>query len=252
MNLSFSILSNQASQWILAFYGYGQDANVFKPLAEKIKSKYNILVIDLPYQDVTKPIDKNQFKLFIEDIMNTYKIKEVNGISYSMGSRFNLLLGECLPDKLKTMILMAPDGIKIRAWNRFASSTMIGNWIYRYLVKSENAYLNFITILYKIKLMPKSMYAFSKWHMRDISSRKKVYNSWLNMKKLIPNIKTIHKQKISHPFEMIAYFGKYDHIIKEASMKKLAKKIPSCKIVLLNKGHNLLDKELFDDISLHL
>ncbi len=252
MNLSYSILTHDAEEWIFAFYGYGQQAEVFLPLAEKIKAKYNLLVVDLPYQNDLPVIEKKQFEFFINELIKKYQVKKITGISYSMGSRFNLVMAECLPEKIEKLILVAPDGIHLRWWNKIATNTSLGHFLFSYFVKSEDVYLNLLSLLYNVKLIPKSMYAFSKWHMRDTECRTKVYHAWMNMKQLIPDLDTLNKVKTEHNFDIIAYFGKEDTIINGTCVKKLATKIPSANIVLLNKGHNLLDIELFNDIIQHL
>jgi poly(3-hydroxyalkanoate) synthetase len=96
------------------------------------------------------------------------------------------------------------------------------------------------------------MYAFSKWHMRDIENRNRVYNIWMNMKLLSPDLKRINQNMRQNNFKMTAYFGEQDHVIRKESIKKLRRTIPTAKVVIINKGHNLLDEHLFVDIAQHL
>ncbi len=252
MPLTYSILSTHAEKWIFAFYGYGQQAEVFRPLAEKLNGKYNIVVIDLPIEPQDNMMEKIDFMLFLDELITRYSIKKITGLSYSMGSRFNLVMAEQRPELIDKLILVAPDGIRMRLWNKFSTSTYLGNIIFRYLVDSRHAYANAISLLYRLKLMPKSMYAFSKWHMRDRACRTKVYNAWINMKKMIPDMALLRQQKEVYGFDMIAYFGKIDTIIDQDCLQTLVRKIPTAKIVSLNKGHNLLDAELFDTIAEHI
>ena len=248
MKISYSLLSSNAEKWVIAFYGYGQQADVFAPLAKTLEGKYNLLVIDLPLAVEPTAIEKKTFITFLEELTTLYQIKKITGVSYSMGSRFNLVMAECRPDLIEKLILVAPDGIRMRIWNRFSTSTLLGTYIFRYLVESKNAYATWIRFLYQLKLMPKSMYAFSKWHMRDLECRSKVYNAWMNMKKMIPTLRTLRINQSRYAFDIIAFFGESDSIINHACRKKLARHIPSAKIVTLKKGHNLLDEELFNTI----
>ena len=98
-------------------------------------------------------------------------------------------------------------------------------------------------------LMPKSLYTFSKWHMRDATTRMKVYHSWMNLRSLIPNLNIFERLIQKHAFPVVAYFGLQDKIINHACRKQLARKVPSANIILLNKGHMLADAELFADIT---
>lgn len=249
MSFSYSLLTEGAGEWIFAFYGYGQQSSVFRPLAAKLEGKYNVLVIDLPYEELPQAIRKNEFANFLQDLFKKFRIQKVTGISYSMGSRFNLVMAECLPSIMSKIILVAPDGVRIRLWTKLATRTWAGSMVFRYLVESEHAYLNIVTLLYRLKLMPSSMFAFTKWHMRDKPNRLKVYHSWMNMRKLVPDLELINRNAREHHLDLIAYFGKEDKVINEYCMNRLSAKIPSAKIVQLNKGHSLLDKELFHDIA---
>lgn len=249
MSLSYSILSEGAGEWVFAFYGYGQQASVFRPLSAKLKGRYNVLVIDLPYEELPEAISKQAFTTFLQELIHKFNIRKVTCISYSMGSRFNLVMAECLPSFISKMILVAPDGIRIRLWTKIATKTWIGKGIFCFLVHSENAYLNIVTLLYRLRLMPSSMYAFTKWHMRDKPNRLKVYHSWMNMRKLSPDLEGINRNKTAFHFDLIAWFGKDDKVINLQCMKRLAARIPSTKIIVLEKGHGLLSKELLEEIG---
>ncbi len=250
--LNHQILSRQAKQWVIAFHGYGQQASVFEPLAKMIDTKYNFMVIELPIESYAKAIQKMDFRNYIETLLKEYNIEKMTAISYSMGSRFNLCIAELLPQRLQKIITVAPDGVRMRIWNRFSTNTGLGRLLFRYFVRNKNAYQNLLSILYKIKFMPSSLYAFSKWHMRDTHTRTKVYNAWMNMKNLIPNLKVVEQNIRQYQIPIMAYFGKDDQVIDRACMKKMKKYIPSATIIEMDKGHNLLDKDLFKNIAAQL
>ena len=247
MLLTHDILSQESTQWIIAFYGYGQDAAVYKDLGKKLSASYNLLVINLPYDAKECSIEKVHFINYIEELCTQYNIQQFIGLSYSIGSRFNLIIAECLPQRLKQLILIAPDGVQISLWNRFATSFM-GKYLFRLFVKHNNIYMRLLTITYRVHIIDKSMYAFSKWHMRDEMNRQKVYHVWMNTRKLIPNLSIISNQQKKYGFNIIAFFGKHDKIIYASRHLHLRKKIPTAKIMLLNKNHQMLDNELFDQI----
>lgn len=248
MRFNYSVLSNLANRWLIAFYGYGQAAEVYKPFAVKLEKEYNVLVIDLPYQSLDAPIEKQEFISFVKSLMHKYGFTQFVGLSYSMGSRFNLVLAECIPESVSKLILLAPDGIRIRFWNRLSTQTSIGNYLFKVLANHPVAFEKISEFIYNIKLITKSMYAFSKWHMRDQQNRLRVYHAWMNMKKMIPDLDQINSNTQKYHFEILAYFGKYDEVINSGCMKKLAFKIPSAHINLVNKGHSLLDEDMFEEV----
>ncbi len=249
MSFSYHILAKSTDQWVIAFYGFGQQKEVFVPLAKKLAKKFSFVVIDIPLQENKHGNHKKHFAKFLQDLIEKYKIQHVTGISYSMGSRFNFCMLEAIPSYIRRAIFVAPDGIKIRYWNRLATETYIGHALFSYFVHHPTAYLALIGFLHQIKLLPDQLYAFSKWHMRDEMARKKVYHAWMNMRKIIPDWSLIQQQVATYQPSLCAYFGQKDQVIKLQYANLLHRKLPSTEIIRVNKGHNLLDEELFDDIA---
>lgn len=246
---SYTILSRDADEWIFAFYGYGQHAEVYQPLADQLKSTHNVVVIDLPYQQINTSLEIEEFTFFIRHLIALYQIKKISSISYSLGSRLNLIMAQNFPGLVSKMILVAPDGIVIRFWNRIATRTWMGKNIFKLFVAHPHLFLNLIHFFFRCGLMKKSMYAFAKWHMRDQPSRLKVYHAWMNLKNFVPQLQTIQQNCSTGQMSITAFFGEHDSVINRSCMKRLQKNIPSAKIVVLNKGHNLLDEQLFEDIA---
>ncbi len=249
MPFTYHILSQSTSQWVIAFYGFGQQKEVFNYLAKKLEKKYSFLVVDIPLQDANEDILKEHFLTLLNELIKKFDIKQVIGISYSMGSRYNFAMLEVIPTVMQSAFFIAPDGVKIRYWNHLATHTKLGHALFSYFVHHSSAYLSLIGFLHKVKLLPDQLYAFSKWHMRDEMSRKKVYHVWMNMKNITPNWHLIQKNVKLNQIKVLAYFGNKDQVIKLKYANLFHQKLPSAQIIQLNKGHNLLDEELFDDIA---
>lgn len=238
-----------ATHWIFAFYGYGQQKEVFDLMASLCAGKYGFIVFGLPYQKQNQLFSKEDFFAQMQHIIEQFRIEKITGISYSLGSRYNLMLAEYFPEKLKAMFLVAPDGVKINFWNRLATTSIAGQKLFRWLMQHPAAYIKMLTLIYKAGLLPKSLYAFSKWHVRNRDNSMMVYNTWMNMKKMIPDLKHINRQKSKHQFLLYAFFGNQDPVIRTDRMIRLKRMIPTALIIELNKGHNVLDDKLFHHIA---
>ncbi|MBK8146512.1 MAG: alpha/beta hydrolase [Bacteroidetes bacterium] len=191
----------QASDhWILAFYGFGQEAQVYSKMIERTNERFGFVVVDLPYQEFEKAETKTDFLTTLTHIINENKIKKLSGISYSMGSRYNLILAELIPNLLDKLILIAPDGIHINFWNQLATSSLLGKPLFKYLMHHPEQYTQLLNILYWLHFLPRNIFLFSKMHTRDVMHSKKVYNTWMNMKNMIPNLQKIKaaQEKIFH------------------------------------------------------
>ena len=249
MTFHISPHSYQHKQWIFAFYGFGQHALVFDYFIQLTKKNYGCIVIDLPYHEACNEKTKEAFADKIKEIIQQNHIEKIIGISYSMGSKYNLVLAEDLAMYIDKIILIAPDGIKINFWAKLATSTIAGNFLFKFLMSHLHIYIKIITILYSSKLLSKTMYSFVKWHVRNKESAMNVYHSWTNMKNIVPDLKAINANQKKYQFDILAYFGKFDEVIHQNIAKKLVKEIPNTKIIELEKTHKLLDDNLFNHIA---
>ena len=249
MGFTYKLLHRSTNNWIIAFYGFGQQASVFQPLADKLYDSHSFIVVDLPLQSPDGSISKKSFGEFMQTLVDKYQIKAITTIAYSMGCRFALCLPEFVPLQLEEMILIAPDGIHIRFWNRWATNTRIGHSLFRFFVKSSFAYPTLLTTLRLFRLIPKPLYLFSKWHMRDKASREQVYNAWMNMRDMLPNWDIASDTVKKYFIAISAYFGVHDKVIKQTYARKLYYKFTKVDIVLVDKRHNILDEDVMNDIA---
>jgi pimeloyl-ACP methyl ester carboxylesterase len=67
-----------------------------------------------------------------------------------------------------------------------------------------------------------------------------LYQVWMSTRLLLPNLRRI-KAKINPAMPIHLFMGRYDNIIPLASGLRLQRKIPSIKLHIVDKGHNLLD-----------
>lgn len=244
MQLTATILCREASEWMLIFSGYGQDPLSWKEFAHRCQPDFNVMVISLPSGSGIPVVTKPDFCESIRDLMEQHGMKAVTVISYSMGSRFSLVMAECMPERIRMIIMMAPDGILRLTWNRVATNTFIGHWLFRQFVFHETVYLALIGLGYKLGLLTKSLYSFSKWYMRDRAAREKVYDTWMLMRKMQPDLENVNQHQQQYGFAVLAYFGMKDAVIRPQAAKRLRLKIRAANIVMLDKGHQLMDAEM--------
>lgn len=246
---SHSIFGGQKKQWLVAFYGYGQSEAVYEKLYEKIEKTHNLLVIHNPMQDYHTDLQADDLKKYLEALFQELDVKTFHSVSYSMGSRLNLYLPQFFGKSLSKIIIIAPDGITFNFWNRVAISTPWGRRIFKYFVENGTVYMKALLFFYKIGVVNKSMYAFSKWNMRDDIRRKNVYNAWMNMRFLRPDLKKINRHIEANGIKLISYFGKKDLVIPLSVQKRCVRFFPNQKHVLIESDHNILNEKLFTIIA---
>lgn len=246
------LYGGKKSQWLIAFYGYGQSASVYEALFKQIQSTYNLLVIDNPMQDYQQDIHPTDFRDALQQLLVQYDISTFNTISYSMGSRLNLYIPIFFPEKVNKMMLVAPDGIVTNFWNRAAVNTPWGQRLFYFFVQHGDAYVKTLTFFHRLGIVNKSLYAFSKWHMRDITRRRNVYNAWMNMRLLRPDLLRVQQVIDGHHITLITFFGRQDPVISPVIQRKCAMAFPAASHRWLEGDHNLLNMELFSIIAKEL
>lgn len=231
-------------EWVIAFYGYGQSAQVYEPLYERIKEKKNLLVIDLPSFDYEDDIYPEDLKEYISALLDQNNIKKFQSVSFSIGGRLNLFMPLFFSDQLSKLIVVAPD-IGVNFWNKLATHTIVGSALFRFFVQRENVYLSLINFLHKMGLLHKAVYTFTKWSMRDKVQRTKVYNTWMNMRRLVPKLTIVQQCIENHKMDMVTYFGKQDKLITKQIYTTCKKEFPNAKHNLLDIDHNLMKPDFF-------
>jgi pimeloyl-ACP methyl ester carboxylesterase len=246
-----TIIDNNTSNWIICFCGYGQSSSIFLPLNSKLDYNCNFVLIDYNVENV-HAISKQAFANYIEELCKQYAIQKTSIISFSLGGRYNLCLLELLPQYITQSIAIAPDGVVINSWNKIAMNTTVGNSIFKYLVYHPTIYLKLINILYALKLLPKSVFTFIKWTMRDVENRKKVYTSWMQTKYIKPDLDIVANNCKKYTITLTCILGEKDVIIKPVVGEKLIKKCPMAKCIKIDVDHNMLNENLYNQLALLL
>lgn len=246
---SHTIWGGEKDKWLIAFYGYGQSASVFNGLYENIKDTHNMIVVDNPMQDYKQDINPEDLDLYLSNLFDQKRITNFQTVSYSMGSRLNLYLPIFFQDRLKKIILIAPDGISTNFWNRVAVSTPWGRKLFHVFTRPGNLYLNTLLFFHKIGIVNKSLYAFSKWNMRDDKRRKNVYNAWMNMRFMRPILKDVNNYIIKNKIELVTYFGSDDPVIPMSVQQRCKKFFPNGRHIIVDGDHNILVPTFFKQLA---
>ncbi len=248
MKLHYTITNNNASQWLLCFYGYGQQIDVFDTICNEVKNRYNIIRFDLDYT-AEEVLTKAELQKDILELLVENNIKQCTLLSFSLGGRFNFCIMELLPQYIIKSIAIAPDGIKVNKWNMFGTKTILGKKLFQFFVFHPSFFQKLIKVSYTIKVFPKTLYTFCKWHMRDLKNRKRVYAIWMQTQDLVANLKVVKKNIDTYGIECIAVFGLHDEIIHNGVVKKFKLFFPDQKIIYLPQNHNLLNIECSKKIA---
>jgi pimeloyl-ACP methyl ester carboxylesterase len=207
----------------LAFHGFGRpvdDYALFEPL---LKPNYRLVSVSLfahgenyfPEERVeNNPLTKEEWKEMLRAFLHFLNTDKVHYIGYSMGGRVVMMSCLLLPESVGSVLLIAPDGLKINNLYRFASGTSLGRRLSSALVENPSPLFRVADFLLKVKILHPKLHRFVYVHMDTLEKRRQVFDAWLIYKQLFPDLNKLAKLIEKNRWEWHMIFGKYDSVIK--------------------------------------
>jgi pimeloyl-ACP methyl ester carboxylesterase len=213
------------------FHGFGQDNNSFFPLSQVISSQYTAYVFDLYFHGQSrwghseKPLEKEHWRETLEEFFKQNKIDCFSLAGYSLGGKFALATLEAFPEKTKTLVLLAPDGIKTSFWYNLATYPLAFRKIFKSMIDHPERFQAIAKILYRWGIVKKGVLKFAEFQMNTKEKRAKVYFSWVVFRHLKFDLDKIAILINHHKISLTVVVGQYDQVIKPKSMERLLRKV---------------------------
>jgi pimeloyl-ACP methyl ester carboxylesterase len=243
-------------QKAICLHGYDEDATRFFFLEKYAGHAFTFFSIDLPFHGQTQWNEGLTFTH--EDLQAIIHIIVGNStaitlLGFSMGGRVALSLYESSPDRIKKMMLLAPDGLKVNTWYWLATQIKLGNRIFSYTMKHPGWFFTVIKLFNKLKLVNASIVKFVNYYIGNKEIRLLLYQRWTTLRKLKPHHKKIKSLIREHKTDLKLIYGKYDRIIPFSLGEKFQKGIESyCTVSVINAGHQLLHEKHVQELVPHL
>lgn len=236
---------------IVCFHGFGRKAEDFEVFQPLLKENQRMVAINLfahegsvfPQDRIdNEPLLVSEWKELLEKFFKREHIASFDMIGYSMGGRVAMKTLELVPERVKSLLLIAPDGIKINVMYRFASGTLIGKWLYRKLIHNPKPLFWTTDALHKLKLISDKLHRFAYVHQDTQAKRQLVYDAWMIHKNMFPDLENVARIiREGKSFNMV--FGKHDSVITPALGKKMSGIIGSDKHYFeIEAGHQLMNE----------
>lgn len=237
---------------LFCLHGYGEDGNSFAFLEKHLGAFYALYAIDFPFHGLTVWNEKEPFTandlITILQLIQHDEDKKYSLLAYSMGGRAAMHLLHHMPEKIKQVALVAPDGLHINFWYWITTQTTFGNKAFLYTMKNPGWFFWFINAISKLHIYDKSIIKFVHYYLDDKEQRMLLYKRWTNMRKINADLSLIKKLCAEKNIKLNFLFGKFDHVIlsKRADVFKQAKNIS---IKVIEAGHQLLKEKYANVIT---
>ncbi len=237
---------------LLAFHGYGDDANIFLPIRQYLEDDYTVLSVDLPHHggsnwQTDELFDRHGLITMVNELMHTYHVSKVSLMGYSMGGRVCLSVIEQQPQCIDRVALIATDGLTVNFYYYFFTKTAVGRKMFNHMLERPGKYLGVIEWLKKKNLVDGSRYKFVMHFLGSEENRSFLQKVWPNTSDLMPAPDRVKKMIRKYRIQVAVFMGAHDKIIPLAHAHRFKKGLDTVRVFVLDKGHRL-----FDDTNAHL
>jgi pimeloyl-ACP methyl ester carboxylesterase len=247
VSLHYSIYG-EGSIPIFFFHGFGLTGLIFEELEKVLPTEYIVYNFDLPHHGKTQwkegeePITHEFWKELIEAFCKENRIQAFSLLGYSIGARLVWSTALSFPDRVKEIIVMAPDGIKNSLWYSMATGSSFSRMIFKKMLL-KNYIQNFLKIGQFFHLAPKITVRFAESQLVTAEQRSRVYYTWVIFRKLIVVPEILGARINQHHIPLTIYLGAQDRIITFTTIESLTNKLKQKNVITLQAGHsNLISK----------
>ncbi|RPD40429.1 alpha/beta fold hydrolase [Chitinophaga barathri] len=249
-NSEFSgIVTGSGSELLICFHGFGESGSHFGAMEAALGNIFTIVALDMPFHGKTvwnegRVFEKSDLTALVEKILEKFGKQTFSLMGYSMGGRLALCIVEEMAARIIHLVMAAPDGLRNNPWHMFATQTTIGNRIFLYNTHHPGLFFRLLTLWRRWGLLNESVYKFAFYSMDKVEKRQLVYNVWTVMRKLMPSRRRCKRLMARYNIDTILIFGRYDRVIPPAFGERFADGAFPCKMLVLDKGHQLISEEL--------
>lgn len=244
-------------QLLLCFHGFGESAMHFNCLEPALGNRFTIVALDMPFHGSTqwregRPVKPADLDALVGKILERFSQQRFSLMGYSMGGRLALCIVEQMSGQIDHVILAAPDGLKNNPWHLFVTQTSLGNRLFYYNTYHPKLFFRLLSLWRKWGFLNESVYKFVSHRMDKPEKRQLVYQVWTNMRRMMPDKKRCRQLMKVNNIDTVLLFGRYDRVIPPILGERFADGSFPCKVLVMDKGHQLLSEALGFLISKNL
>lgn len=234
---------------VVCLHGHGRKANDFDFIAT---DKRRVISIHLfhhgnsifPEERIEKnPLQPKEFIYLFQMILDQEIIKDFHLFAFSQGGRFSLCLIPFYGKQLKTITLIAPDGMDNNSFYNWSSRQKWARILFRHWEKDTSNLITLSNIATKVKLMRPKVKAFVHEFASDKHTFKRASLTWRSFREVLPNNTAISKTIKENKIPFLIIMGTFDQVIRPQQAYRFVKNLglKDC-VVEIPNGHNFFKK----------
>jgi pimeloyl-ACP methyl ester carboxylesterase len=242
---------------LFAFHGYGESAASFAFLDPALGRDFTIIAPDMPFHGETDWkeeffFDPRDLLALLTEICGSFPDREDGWwlLGYSMGGRVALQVLELAPERVRRLVLLAPDGLFVNPWYRLATRTGIGNRFFQWTMKRPGWLFLWLRTGNRLGLVNPSLFKFAAHYIDNNPVRQTLYARWTTMRGFRPHPGLIAGLIRKFRIPVILLYGSYDRIIRPQRGESFVRRVtPYGRLELLPAGHALLQPKFMEVIA---
>lgn len=250
-------LIGQGPKLLIAFHGYGQNADVFRHMEELMQDEYTFMLIDLAFHRNQKDFpqgfifDAEYSKQWISAILEKSGKSVVSLMGFSIGARIAMFVAQNNSDKVNEIWLIAPDGLPVSKAYSLLTHSWFGQRLFKNFVQSPAIANLLIKLGESLKLISSKAAKFYRHEISSLAMRQQLFDTWISYREALPDYQNLNQLNDKGKLAITCILGKDDAIIRfQKTRKFIRKKLPDAQIIELEIGHNILSdkgvKKLFE------
>lgn len=230
----------------LIFHGFGQSHKDMLPFAKLIRPGQRYLFFDMffhgksTWHDSAAFLTKVIWKKIVQQILSQEGFTEFHLVGYSMGGKFSLLTYDLFPEQAKSLILLAPDGIKTGLLYNLNSYPSYFHQLFKRVVFKPQRFFGIMAGLHSIGILETSLIKFVKTQMQTRSKRAQVYLTWKVFGNIQLSLEKIIQSAKREKTPITLFTGNFDKMVTAENLARFTTEIPQLKSVTLPVGHGKL------------
>ncbi len=233
------------------FHGFGESSGSFAVLERNLKPVFTLVAIDLPFHGNTEWNEGLAFEpaglvevLQLITARLSMEFTDISLLGFSMGARVALGLFELIPEKIRQLVLLAPDGISANFWYLAATQRAMGRANFFYTMQHPGWFNLVLNLALKTGIANAGEYKFATSYLQEENVRMDLYRRWITMRAFEPDLRRVKTEISKRKIPVVLVYGEYDQIIRPEQGKKFQKEIePFCRVVILACGHQVLQEK---------
>jgi pimeloyl-ACP methyl ester carboxylesterase len=253
--ISYTLFGN-GPRLLFCFHGYGESAASFAMLESPLGATFTMIAVDLPFHGNTSW--KEDLFFAPRDLLSLLEqiAEDLPGKSegwwlmgYSMGGRVALELAQWIPDKLRWLVLLAPDGLVVNPWYWLATRTLAGNHLFRWTMKEPGWLFFLLRAARTLRLANPSVSKFAHHYIDDVRARQELYARWTVMRGFAPDLRRVSSVIRAGRIPVHLLYGRHDRIIRWQRGESFGRLCsPYSQLTILPAGHQLLQPKFTEVI----